>query len=158
MLEKLKWWCEVLGVELNDMIEPDGWTGKGFVKDVDDEEPFFRAIGLARTLREYSNRAKVKDIYKFVERIENLPEEVDYSGQTSPEVHQRNQEQMEAALVVDKLKEHMDSDERKICEGIMADKTYKEIGAELGRSAGWVSGKMDDLRSKIARKLKDGTL
>lgn len=158
LLQKLKWWCEVLGCEVHEAVKRGAFTGSGIVKDVDDEEPYFRVLGLAQTLREYSNRAKVKDINKFIERIDNLPEEVDFSDQTPPEIHAREQEMLEAALVVDKLKEHMNPDELKICKCIMEDKSYKEIGEELGKSKSWVAGKMDGLRNKIARRLKEGTL
>jgi len=158
LLEKLKWWCEILDVEYHMMLKPSRWEGSGIAKDVDDEAPFLRAVGIARTLKEYSNRAKVKDIDKFVERIENIPEEVDFAEPVNDDAHDRSQELMEAALIVDKLKEYMDETELAICEGIMQDKSFEEIGKGFGHSKSWVSDRMAKLRKKIAAKLKEGTL
>lgn len=90
---------------------------------------------------------------KFVERVEYIPENSDFSDQTAPEIYERTQQQLEAALVVDKLKEYMDEDELVICNGIMSDKSFKQIGLEMGKSPAWISDKIKKLRDKIIDKV-----
>ena len=156
LLGKLKALCEAHELDVHDVVKRDAFTASGF----EDKDAMLRMIGLAETLRQYSNRAKVRDIHKFVERIDNLPEEVDEVLTTYAEEADdtRSQELMEAALIVDKLKEYMDETELAICEGIMQDKSFEKIGNELGHGKSWVSDKMAGLRKKIAKMLKGGKL
>ena len=93
-------------------------------------------------------RAKV-EYEKFIYRVECVPQNIDYSDQRTLETDQRRQEQIEAALIVDKLKIYMDEDELAICNGIMEDKSYDQISSEMGKSKTWVSIKLSGLRDKI---------
>lgn len=98
------------------------------------------------------------DYAKFIERIEFIPEDTEYTEQISYETHKRNSETMEASIIVDKLKTYMTKQELLICEGIMLDKSFDEIGADLGKSKSWVSGKLANLRKRIISMMDDGTL
>lgn len=104
-----------------------------------------------------AKRAKV-DYVKFIERIELVPENVEYTDQTPFEVHKRESEMCEAAMIVEKLKEYMDKQELAICTGIMEDKSFDEIGKEMKRSKSWVSGKLKNLRERIILMMEEGTL
>jgi RNA polymerase sigma factor (sigma-70 family) len=93
-------------------------------------------------------RAKVP-LEKFIVRIFQLPEEVDYSVELSSEEPSETESQLTAALIVSKLKMLMDETELKICHGIMEGKTYQEIGEELGgKSKSWVANKLATFRQK----------
>ena len=116
-----------------------------------------RCTKLVENLINAAERAKV-DYGKFIERITFIPEDKEYEDQEAPEVHKRTEEQLEAALVVEKLKRHMTDDELAICDGIMKDKSFEQIGDELGKSKGWVSGKLKGLREKIIDRMDAGTL
>ena len=120
-------------------------------------EDAVRCTQLVRNLTNAAKRAKV-DYSKFIERISLMPQETEYSDQISPETHVRDSERLEAALIVDKLKEHMDITELSICEGIMLDKSLDQIGKEMGKSKSWVSGKLKKLREKIVEMMEAGTL
>ena len=119
-----------------------------------DEQDAIRCAELVNFLISAANRAKV-DYRKFLERIEVMPEDVSHSDQLSPETSQREQCALEAALIVEKLKTHMDKTELLICEGIMLDKSYRQIGEELGYSISWVHKKIEGLRKKILRRVKE---
>jgi RNA polymerase sigma factor (sigma-70 family) len=104
-----------------------------------------------------AERAKV-DYVKFVERIEFVPEDIEYVEQIPHEVHKRDSETLEAAIIVEKLKEYMTEQELLICEGIMLDKSFDEIGVSLGKSKSWVSGKLKALKERILSMMEEGTL
>lgn len=108
-----------------------------------------RCAELVANLINAANRAKMS-YEKFLARISLVPEDVEYVDQTPPEVHQRELEMLEAAVVVEKLKAHMTETELAICEGIMLDKSFDQIGKELGKSKGWVSGKLKALKTRIS--------
>lgn len=122
--------------------------------DIDDAYRFDELISL---LDSAAKRAKV-DYKTYVERVFELPKDVDQKDQSSKEIDGRQQEILEAALVVEKLKEYMDEEELAICDGIMADLSYSEIGKKLGKSKGWVSIKLACLRERIISKMKKGEL
>ena len=116
-----------------------------------------RCAQLVENLANAAERAKV-DYDKFIERIGLMPKETEYIDQTPAEVHNRDSEMLEAALIVDKLKEHMDDIESSICEGVMLDKSLDQIGKEMGKSKSWVSGRLKALRERIIEMMKAGTL
>jgi RNA polymerase sigma factor (sigma-70 family) len=95
---------------------------------------------------------------KFVERIETIPSDMEYVEQIPHEVHKRSSEMLEAACIVEKLKEYMTEQELLICEGIMLDKSFDEIGISLGKSKSWVSGKLRKLKKKILSMMEDDIL
>jgi RNA polymerase sigma factor (sigma-70 family) len=150
--KRLETACEAYGVGINETLED---TIEPYSLPLKQKRHLLTLVG---TLIEYGSNAGVSDLMRFVERIVNLPEEEDYSEQIPAGEHARRQEVMEAALVVDKLKEHMDETEIAICNGIMMDLTYEEIGKGFGHGKSWVADKMAKLRKKIATKLKEGTL
>jgi len=104
-----------------------------------------------------AERAGVK-YSKFIERIELIPEDIEFVNQSAPETHKREMEIVEASLIVEKLKEYMDDDELAICERIMADLSFEQIGAELNRTKAWVSTKLSNLKKKILSMMEDETL
>lgn len=120
-------------------------------------EDAVRCAELISNLINAANRAKV-EYPAFLERLQNVPEDVEYLDQTPPEIHQREVEMLEAAVVVEKLKEHMDNDELYICEGIMLDKSYDQIGNELGKSKSWVAGKLKALKERIIKMMHNGNI
>lgn len=129
-------------------------------QDVPDELETFDALRcteLVKNLINASERAKV-DYQKFIERVTFIPEDTNYTDQRAPEIYERTEEQMEAALIVEKLKQHMTDNEIIICNGIMKDNSFEQIGYELGKSKAWVSGKLKNLREKIITKMNAGTL
>ena len=89
---------------------------------------------------------------KFIERIETIPESIDMlelDEDWAINSHKRNEELMEASLVVDKIKQYLGETELTICNGIMEDKSLEQIGMEMGKSKSWVSNKLKKLREKV---------
>lgn len=109
-----------------------------------------RCKKLFDVLEAAAKRAKV-DYEKFIERVFCVPEEVSYEDQIGPEKTERDQQLLEAAMLVEQLKSHMDDDELTICTGIMADRTYEEIGEELGKSPAWVFKKLQSFRNRVLK-------
>lgn len=138
-------------------INPDIVLIEQELPDELEQEDAVRCATLVGNLINAANRAMV-GYEDFLERIAMAPEDTEYVDQTPPEVHQREIEMLEAAVVVEKLKEHMDDIELSICEGIMMDKSYEQIGRELGKTKGWVSGKMKALKTRIIKMMHDGKL
>jgi RNA polymerase sigma factor (sigma-70 family) len=131
---------------------------------VDNEVPLplertdaLRCVDLVRNLIKAAKRARVP-YNKFIERLELIPTDTEFEDQTSPELHKREEEMLEAAIIVEKLKSHMDDVELQICEGIMSDKSFEEIGKEMGKSKSWVSGRLKGLRERILFMMKEGSL
>ena len=94
-----------------------------------------------------AERAKV-EYSKFVERILLLPEIVEYSDNDGYD-QDKEQDRVESAILVNRLKDDMSEEELKICDGIMKDKSLEAIGKELGKSKAWVSGKLKVLRERV---------
>lgn len=116
-----------------------------------------RCACLVRNLLKAAERANVE--YKnFVRRISLMPSNAEYVDHTPPEVQNREFEKLEAAMVVEGLRDHMDDVERVICDGIMMDRSYDDIGKELGKSKAWVADKVKNFRERIISMLEDGTL
>lgn len=91
---------------------------------------------------------------EFINRILLIPQSINLSEQDQfPHDSQREQEQLEAFLVVDKLKQYMSDEEKIICNGIMEDKSYELIGKEMGKSKAWVSGRFEKLKLRIIEKI-----
>lgn len=138
-------------------VDPDIIISDQELPDELETSDAVRCAELISNLINAANRAKVS--YKeFLERISLVPEDTEYVDQTPPEVHQREIEMLEAAVVVEKLKDHMDEIELAICEGVMLDKTYEEIGKGFNRSKSWVSGKLKVLKTRIIEMMHDGKL
>lgn len=106
-------------------------------------------------LKNAADRAKVEYV-RFIDRIELLPEIVEYSEAVLyNSENDRRQELMDAALIVAKLKDYMDEDELVVCNGIMNDKSLDVIGKEVGKSKAWVSEKLKALREKLFSLLSE---
>jgi RNA polymerase sigma factor (sigma-70 family) len=127
------------------------------IPDALETEDAIKCEHLVRNLLRAAERAKV-DYDKFVERIQLIPEDVKFEDQTPAEISEMNNKRMEAAIVVDKLKQHMDKEELQICEGIMQDKSFEEIGREMKKSKAWVSGKLKSLRERVLSMMENGSL
>lgn len=113
-----------------------------------------RCAKIVSNLINASNRAKIP-YNKFAERVELIPTDIDTSENEIifQDKYRRDEERMEAALLVEKLKEYMTEEERQICDGIMLDKSFEQIGNEMGKSKAWVSEKISNLRDKILNSL-----
>ena len=116
-----------------------------------------RCAQLVCNLINAADRAKV-DYEVFIPRISLIPETIYPEEYDFGDSDDRNLEMLEAALVVDKLKKYMDEEELTICNGIMMDKSFEEIGNSLEKSKGWVSEKLKSFRQRMVEKLEDGTL
>ena len=122
-----------------------------------DPQDAVRSAELVTFLINAANRANVS-LEKFLERVQAVPEDELFDNQLPPEVEERQTRQLEAALVVDKLKQYMTRDEQRICSGIMEDKSYEEIARELGRSKSWVAKKIKDFRERMLKMADAGKL
>lgn len=150
-IREIKAICEATSIDCLTVIEEQE------LPDELDIEDAIRCASLVKNLINAAKRAGTS-YEKFLERIKLIPEDVEYIDQTPPEVHRREIEMLEAAIVVEKLKEHMDDTELSICEGIMLDRSYEEIGKELGKSKAWVAGKLKALKERIIIMMQDGKL
>lgn len=140
-LVRLKTICENRGLDWHEVIEQP--------VDKDTEECLINIQNAAK-------RAGV-EFNRFLERIEHVPKDVNYSEQVDADQHSDNEQQLEAALVVNQIKQEMDEEEKIICDGIMQGKTYEEIGAGFGKSKAWVAGKLKSFREKLISKLGEET-
>ncbi len=116
-----------------------------------------RSAELVTMLINAANRAKVS-LENFLDRIQAMPEDELFDNQLPPEVEELQTRQLEAALVVDKLKQFMDREEQIICAGIMEDKSYDEIAAEFGKSKSWVAKKVKEFRQRMLEMADAGKL
>ena len=89
---------------------------------------------LLRNLENAAKRAKVKTA-DFVERVSIVPHEVELDVTIEKLVEsEREKEILEARLIVGQIKRYMDEVELNICKMIMEEKSYIEIGDELGKA------------------------
>ena len=95
---------------------------------------------------------------KIINRSEYVPTAISFDDENTSqeEVFIRERQLVDAALFVDKLKDDMTDVELSIAEGIMTNKTYKEIGEAQTpkKSAPWVKQKLDKMKGKFKDKLK----
>jgi len=122
-----------------------------------DPQDAVRSAQLVTLLINAANRANVS-MEKFVQRIQAVPSDELFENQLPPEVEEMQTRQLEAALVVDKLRQHMTQEEMVICVGIMEDRSYEDIAKQLGKSKSWVSNKLRDFKQRILEKVDSGTL
>lgn len=110
---------------------------------------------MIETLKAAATRAKV-DYTKFIERIECLPINITIDNQTEIKFQKFNDKELDAAILVEKLKRYMNKDEITICNGIMVGLTYKEIGIEFipNKSDAWVAKQIKNLRKKLLTKIR----
>lgn len=146
-LQKLKETCEEFNLDYREVIEEMPWEA-GLP-----EKSFGRIGAAAALIHTYAKNAGVKDVLDFVDRLENVPEEVSFADQAPFENSAREQQILEAALIVEQMKPHLDEIELAICEGIMADKSYAEIGNELGHGKSWVAERVFKIREKMKKVL-----
>lgn len=116
-----------------------------------------RAAELVTLLINATNRANVS-MEKFVARIQAVPNDELFENQLPPEVEEMQTRRLEAALVVEKLKQHMNQEEMVICSGIMEGRSYSEIAEELGKSKGWVAGKLKSFKQRMLEMADSGKL
>jgi RNA polymerase sigma factor (sigma-70 family) len=99
-------------------------------------------------IKNAAERASVE--YKeFVSRIYCMPDEVSYDESSYEDDAEREQQKLEAAVVVEQLRSIMSKDERIICDYIMEGYTYEEIGSMMSRSPSWVWKKVAAFKKKI---------
>lgn len=96
------------------------------------------------------------DYKALIDRSEFLPGDVYLNEDMGPdELIERENHMLRAALIVNQLKEHMDDEELIIAEGVMAGKTWHEIGTELGISHEGARKKMKSLRERLRERFLD---
>jgi len=144
-LQELKAMCEKYSTDWRSVVSSQTPPSKFIGLDKE------RCEEIIENLKNASTRSKV-EYKKFVERIEFIPQDVDYTDQVEKD-YNGNQQRLEAALVVDRIKSEMDEEEKKICDGIMLGKTYEKIGEEFGKSKAWVAGKLKEIRERVISKL-----
>jgi RNA polymerase sigma factor (sigma-70 family) len=96
----------------------------------------------------------------LLNRSEYIPEDVDLTDETIAAKYKSKEDErrLEIALFVEKLKEYMTETELSVCEGIMNDLTYEQIGEQHGNTAPWVRQILNKLKRKLQRRLSDGTI
>jgi len=93
----------------------------------------------------------------LVERVSMLPKNVTYNENILHVESTRDIEKIEAMITVEKLKERMTEEEIAICDGILAEKSLKEIGKCFGKSGSWVSNKIAQLRNRLREEIERDT-
>lgn len=148
-LNEIKFICERSGIEWQVIV-----IEQELPQDLQEAEAI-RCTELVKNLIKAAERAHV-EYEKFIERVMIMPMDVEYVEQEQEA--EEDQRRVEAALVVSRLKEHMDKTELAICEGIMDDKSYAQIAEEFGKSKGWVYNKINALKERILSMINEGTL
>jgi len=97
---------------------------------------------------------------RIIDRSEYIPTAISFDDEdtSQEEVFIREKQLMDAALLVSKLKDDMTEVELSIAEGVMANRTYKEIGYDQmpKKSGAWVKQKLDKMRDRFKNQLKEG--
>lgn len=88
-------------------------------------------------------------IEELIERTEMLPSEVELDDNVEDT---STEEAVYAALLIQKLKEHMEDDELLICDMIVEGRTYEEIGNVFDKGPTWVVYKLGKLRERLVKK------
>ena len=86
---------------------------------------------------------------EFLKKIEVLPQNMVLDDFDENIDSSSCEERIEAALIVEKLKGMMDPTMLAICEGIMADKSFDQIGKELGCSKTSISNKLKAFKESV---------
>jgi len=86
---------------------------------------------------------------EFLKKIEVLPKDMIFEDFDESVAGSSEEDRMEAILIVEKLKGMMDPITLAICEGIMADKSFDQIGKELGYSKASISNKLKAFKAQI---------
>jgi len=108
-----------------------------------------RAVELLGYILKEANRLNIS-VDELAERTDKLPRYyLELNGQS--ECNECSEDQLHAKIVVNKLKGYLTKNELHIANGIMEDKTHKEIAEDLGYTTPWVTQQLE----KIRRKLKD---
>ncbi len=149
-LKKIKAVCEIYDVDWRTIA-----INQNFPKNMESSSEI-KCKNLINTISRAAERNKM-DYEKFVDRIDIIPENIEYNDEVI-EVNKRETEVLESAVIVSKLKECMTEQELIICDGIMLEKSFEEIGKSIGKTKGWVSNKLKKLREKIVLMMGDGTL
>jgi len=86
---------------------------------------------------------------EFLKKIEVLPKDMVLEDFDENVNSSSCEDRVEAALIVEKLKGMMDPTTLAICEGIMADKSFDQIGKELGYSKASISNKLKTFKKSV---------
>lgn len=95
---------------------------------------------------------------ELIKRAEIIPSDVEFKDVFDPDsvsLFEDDQDRMFKALAVQRLLSMMDVVERQIAEGIMEGKSYAEIGAEFGKTDGWVVYKLNRFKERLKLKKED---
>lgn len=107
-----------------------------------------RLTNLVLFLIKAAERAKV-DYEEFLKKIEVLPKNATFEDCDDYEIEYKCERMLEATLLVGKLRNEMDDIMLAICDGIMADKSFEEIGKEISYSKAFISNKIKEFRETI---------
>ena len=97
------------------------------------------------------------DRVKLIKRAEFVPSDMSYDeSMTQEELYDRQRQRLAAALVVSKLEDNMTPTELHVARGIMAGKSYAEIGRSHNpkRSIAWVQDRVNEMREKFKPEKK----
>ena len=109
-----------------------------------------KLLNLFDNLVNAAERAKIS-VKELTDRAEYVPTDVPYDKYaTCIEMLKEEDRRMELSLAVEDIKKHLTDIEVRVCEGIMQDKSYKEIAAEFGKTAPWVNQQLDKIRGKLS--------
>lgn len=106
-------------------------------------------------LKNAAERANIS-LERLVERAEFIPLDVSELDKEESGHNWQEENRIHAKIIVERLQKFMNDDEVAICNGIMNDNSYDEIGKELGKSGAWVGLQIKKLRTKLILKLKEG--
>jgi RNA polymerase sigma factor (sigma-70 family) len=128
-------------LEKDHLIKFGAMANKDFIRVLEELEKLNRLI-----------RNCELDRINLIKRAEFVPSDMSYDeSMTQEELYDRQRQRLAAALVVSKLEDSMTPTELHIAQGIMAGKTFAEIGRthDPKRSIAWVQDRVNEMREKF---------
>lgn len=128
-------------LEKDHLIKFDAMADKDFIRILEELEKLGRLIRNCKL-----------DRINLIKRAEFVPSDMSYDeSMTQEELYDRQRQRLAAALVVSKLEDSMTPTELHIAQGIMAGKTFAEIGRthDPKRSIAWVQDRVNEMREKF---------
>lgn len=139
---------------LKEMVSIEHFTMNELVKFMEsaDDKIKDKIRKIVEFLRRSADRASTP-FEEYIERIELLPSYVDADmSRVEEHTHSETENRLQAVMMVEKLKQHMTDEEKKISSLVMEGMTYKEIGERLnGKSHTWVLNKLKAMKEKFIK-------
>jgi len=113
------------------------------------ESPFKeKLLSLFDKLVKAAKRASIS-VKELVDRAEYVPTDVPYNEHATCSEMIGDDNELHMIMLIEDLKKKLTATEIRICEGIMEDKSYREIAKEFGNKASWVNYKLEKIREKL---------